>query len=83
MVELEEVDAYVTIHDDGEFVVGAGVPGRQAFGAQHFDHIAEVQADHRLLVGGGFAGDFEDVGEGVMTGLALHQFDGALAVVVE
>ncbi|MOA31514.1 hypothetical protein D3C78_1526760 [compost metagenome] len=83
LVELEEVDAYFAVHDDGELIVGAGEPGGLAFGAQHLDHVAEVQADHRLLVGRRLLGDFEDVGEGVVTGLALHQLDGTLAVVIE
>ncbi|MNN76056.1 hypothetical protein D3C81_1924040 [compost metagenome] len=63
--------------------MGGGVPGRGAFGAQGFDDVAEVQADHHLFIGGGLLGDLEDVGEGVVAGFALDDLDRTLAMVLE
>ncbi|MNX94960.1 hypothetical protein D3C86_1272100 [compost metagenome] len=82
-IKLEEIHPHFAVHDDGELVVRCGVPRRLAFGAQGFNHVAEVEADDDFFIRKGFFRHFENVRKGVVAGLAADDLDRAFAVVVQ
>jgi hypothetical protein len=83
IVELEQSDLDLAVHDQRELVVRGRPPAGGALGANGLDHVLDVLADRDLLVGLGLAGHLEDVGEDVVLGVVVDDLDAALVIVLE
>src|SRR5207248_2239145 len=83
VVELQQSDLDLAVHNQSELVVRRSAPARDPFRSDGLDHVVDVLADGDLLVRLGPRGHLEEVREDVVPRVVVDDLDAALDIALE